>query len=74
MPADVIGPMADYLQQLETRARALVDAGTSLIDVVAAGQLPAFEAWDQYQAIHPRNISMAFLRFERERLFDIEVR
>jgi glyoxylase-like metal-dependent hydrolase (beta-lactamase superfamily II) len=68
-PTDVIAPEADYLQQLEARARALVDAGTSLIKVVEAGQLPAFAAWDQYEAIHPRNVSIAFLRAEREQLF-----
>jgi glyoxylase-like metal-dependent hydrolase (beta-lactamase superfamily II) len=71
-PADVIAPMADYLQQIEARARALVDADTSLINVVEASQLPAFQAWDQYQTIHPRNVSTAFLRVERERLFKDE--
>jgi hypothetical protein len=71
-PADVIAPMADYLQQIEARARALVDADTSLINVVEASQLPAFQAWDQYQTIHPRNVSTAFLRVERERLFKEE--
>jgi len=49
--------------------RALVDSGTSLIDVVDASELPAFESWDQYETIHPRNASTAFLRFERERMF-----
>lgn len=68
-PADVIAPMADYLRQIETRAQALLDAGTSLIQVVRASELPAFAAWDQYDTIHPRNASTAFLRAERERLF-----
>lgn len=67
--ADLIPAVASYLQQLEARARALVDSDTSLINVVEASELPAFESWDQYDTIHPRNASIAFLRFERERLF-----
>lgn len=67
--ADVIEPVASYLQQLQARARALVDAGASLIQVVDASALPAYAAWDQYDTIHPRNAALAFLRFERERMF-----
>jgi hypothetical protein len=67
--ADLIPAVASYLRQIEARARALVDSDTSLIDVVDASELPAFASWDQYDVIHPRNASIAFLRFERERLF-----
>ena len=67
--AEVIEPVASYLLALETRAHALVDAGTSLIDVVEASALPAYAAWDQYDTIHPRNAALAFLRFERQRMF-----
>ena len=64
--ADAIAAVQAYLEQLETRARALVAAGASLIGVPDASELPAYEAWDQYETIHRRNASIAFLRFERE--------
>jgi hypothetical protein len=49
--------------------RKLVTAGTSLLDVPDAGELPEYEGWDQYDIIHRRNASIAFLRFERELMF-----
>ena len=64
--ASAIAAVQAYLDQLEARARALVAQGLSLIDVPDASQLQAFEAWDQYETIHRRNASIAFLRVERE--------
>ncbi len=64
--ATAIAAVQAYLDQLEGRARALVAQGLSLIDVPDASQLEAFEAWDQYETIHRRNASIAFLRVERE--------
>ena len=64
--ATAIAAVQAYLDQLEARARALVAQGLSLIDVPDASQLQAFEAWDQYETIHRRNASIAFLRVERE--------
>lgn len=58
-----------YLVQLETRVRAMVAAGDSLLGVADAAELPDFAAWDQYDVIHRRNASIAFVRFEREMLF-----
>ena len=58
-----------YLLQLEARARALAEAGTSLIDVPDATLLPEFSHWAQYDSIHPRNATIAYLRFERELFF-----
>lgn len=58
-----------YLVQLEDRARALAEAGTSLIDVPDATVLPEFSQWAQYDSIHPRNATIAYLRFERELFF-----
>ncbi len=63
---NAIAAVQAYLEQLEARARALVAAGASLIGVPDASELPAYEAWDQYETIHRRNASIAFLRFERE--------
>ena len=47
--------------------------GASLIGVAEATELPEFARWDQYDTIHRRNASIAFLRFERELLFKSEM-
>jgi len=65
----LIDQVEGYLAQLEARIRALVKGGVSLLDVDEVGELPDFAAWDQYDPIHWRNASVAFLRFEREMLF-----
>lgn len=61
-----------YLDALEKKARTLVEAGASLINVADAADMPDYEAWDQYEIIHRRNASVAFLRFERELIFKPE--
>ncbi|HEY6512807.1 MAG TPA: MBL fold metallo-hydrolase [Burkholderiaceae bacterium] len=58
-----------YLLQLEARIRTLVASGTSLLDVADASELSEFESWDQYDTIHRRNASVAYVRVERELLF-----
>jgi glyoxylase-like metal-dependent hydrolase (beta-lactamase superfamily II) len=67
--AATIAGVQRYLAQLEARVRALLAAGTSLLDVPDTAELPEFESWDQYDLIHRRNASIAFLRFERELMF-----
>ena len=67
--ASLIKTVQQYLTQLETRARALVEKGTSLLSVSEDGELPEFENWDQYDTIHRRNAAIAFLRFERDLMF-----
>ena len=67
--ATAIHQVANYLSQLEARLRGLLRMGTSLLDVPDAAELPEFERWDQYEIIHRRNASIAFLRFERELMF-----
>ena len=67
--ARVMGGVQRYLEQLEARVRSLLAAGSSLLDVPDAAELPEFETWDQYDLIHRRNASIAFLRFERELMF-----
>jgi glyoxylase-like metal-dependent hydrolase (beta-lactamase superfamily II) len=64
-----IAEVERYLAALEKRVRALLEAGTSLLDVAEACELPDYQDWDQYDAIHRRNASIAFLRFERELMF-----
>lgn len=61
--------VARYLSQLETGARALVDRGVSLIDVNESMALSQYSDWDQYDTIHRRNASIAYLRVEREQFF-----
>jgi len=65
----VIDIVERYLVQLETRVRAMVAAGDSLLGAADAAELPDFDAWDQYDTIHRRNVSIAFVRFERDLLF-----
>ena len=75
-PVSELGAAIDgverYLQRLEATTRALVESGSSLINVADAADLPDYEAWDQYDIIHRRNASVAFLRFERELIFKPE--
>lgn len=61
-----LGEVEDYLTQIESGARTLVQRGVSLIDVSDALALAQFSGWDQYDIIHRRNASIAFLRIERE--------
>ena len=57
-----------YLEQLATRARALVKAGAPLSEVPDATPLPEFASWDQYDTVHRRNAAIVYLRYEREQL------
>ena len=65
----LIDSVERYLEQLERRVRAMVAAGDSLLGAPDAAELPEFERWDQYDTVHRRNVSIAFVRFERELLF-----
>jgi glyoxylase-like metal-dependent hydrolase (beta-lactamase superfamily II) len=67
--SELIGTVERYLAQLEAKVRGLVASGASLLGVAEAGELPEYERWDQYDVIHRRNASVAFLRFERELMF-----
>jgi glyoxylase-like metal-dependent hydrolase (beta-lactamase superfamily II) len=67
-PPVVIDTVERYLAQLEQGARALVQAGVSLMDVPDAVSLPEFKDWDLYDSVHRRNASIVFLRVERELL------
>ena len=66
--ARAIAGVQDYLEQLERKVRALLDSGASLLDVAEAAELPSYQSWDQYDVIHRRNASIAYLRYEREAL------
>jgi glyoxylase-like metal-dependent hydrolase (beta-lactamase superfamily II) len=68
-PPALIATVEGYLAQLETKLRSLVRSGVSLLDIADAGELPQYANWDQYDTIHRRNASVAYLRFERELLF-----
>jgi glyoxylase-like metal-dependent hydrolase (beta-lactamase superfamily II) len=65
----LIASIERYLMQLEDRARTLAQAGTELMAVPDATALPEFSGWAQYDTIHPRNATIAYLRFERELFF-----
>lgn len=66
---ELIDGVEQYLAALETKVRTIVAAGASLLGAADDADLPAYAAWDQYEVIHRRNASIAFLRFERELLF-----
>ena len=63
--AELVGTVERYLNQLQAGAAALLEAGTSLRDVPDALRLAEFEGWKQYDTIHRRNASVAFLRLEQ---------
>jgi glyoxylase-like metal-dependent hydrolase (beta-lactamase superfamily II) len=63
---EAIAGVQTYLRQLEERVRSMVTSGASLMNVGEAAELPTYERWDQYDTIHRRNASIAFLRIERE--------
>ena len=64
----MIAEVERYLEQLATRARALLAAGAPLSEVPDATALPDFASWDQYDTVHRRNASLMYLRYEREQL------
>ena len=64
----VVGAVAAYLRQLESRLIELATAGAALSEVPDATVLPAFRSWDQYDSIHRRNASIVFVRVEREQM------
>lgn len=68
-PPALAGRVEGYLVDLESKVRALLAGGVSLLDVPDAADLPAYRGWDQYDTVHRRNAAVAFLRFERELLF-----
>ncbi len=57
-----------YLEQLTTRAQALVKATVPLSEVPDSSALPDFAAWDQYATVHRRNATLVYQRYEREQL------
>jgi glyoxylase-like metal-dependent hydrolase (beta-lactamase superfamily II) len=58
-----------YLAQLDGKMRTMVASGASLLGAADEAELPDYADWDQYEIIHRRNASVAFLRIERELLF-----
>lgn len=65
----LVGQVADYLAQLQTRMAELLARGAALSEVAELAELPAFKGWDQYDTIHRRNASVVYLRLEREQMF-----
>ena len=66
---ELLADNARYLRRLEARVRELVEQGVSLLDAADAAELPEYSGWDEYDTIHRRNVSVAYLRIERELLF-----
>jgi glyoxylase-like metal-dependent hydrolase (beta-lactamase superfamily II) len=68
-PAQLIDTVERYLNQLEARLFALMNAGAALSEAPDQAVLPEFTGWDQYDTIHRRNASIMYVRLERELLF-----
>lgn len=66
--ARLIEGVEDYLRALEQRLIRLLDEGVPLSEVAERAELPAYQAWDQYEPIHRRNAAMLFLRLEHAQL------
>jgi glyoxylase-like metal-dependent hydrolase (beta-lactamase superfamily II) len=67
--AKLIDTVESYLNQLEARLLALMNAGAALSEAPDQAGLPEFAGWDQYDTIHRRNASIMYVRLERELLF-----
>lgn len=65
-PAQLIGTIRHYLERLEGRMQALLDAGTALSEVAEGAHLAEFQDWQQYETTHRRNASIVFLQLERK--------
>jgi glyoxylase-like metal-dependent hydrolase (beta-lactamase superfamily II) len=66
---ELIDTVARYLDQLEARLLALMNAGAALSEAPDQAVLPEFAGWDQYDTIHRRNASIMYVRLERDLLF-----
>lgn len=67
-PAAAFAPVRGYLDALEARVRALVEAGTALSALPTAAALPAYAGWSGYATVHRRNAADLYLRLERDSL------
>jgi glyoxylase-like metal-dependent hydrolase (beta-lactamase superfamily II) len=59
-----IDAMQCYLRELDSAVRRQYDSGASLLEAVAAVQLPAFAAWHEYAALHPQNVQYRYRQLE----------
>jgi hypothetical protein len=60
--------VADYLDQLARVTRRAYDDGIGLAAAPARVELPRFERWAMYEAIHRRNAHFQYLRLEAQEL------
>jgi hypothetical protein len=56
--------MRAYLLALEAQARALYDAGASLMEAVDGADLPGYRDWAMYPATHRKNVQQRYLELE----------
>jgi glyoxylase-like metal-dependent hydrolase (beta-lactamase superfamily II) len=59
-----IGEMRAYLLALEAQARALYDAGASLMEAVDGADLFGYRDWAMYPATHRKNVQQRYLELE----------
>jgi len=59
-----ISDMQRYLQQIDTAVRREYQRGASLLETVAAVQLPAYASWNEYAVLHPQNVQYLYRQLE----------
>lgn len=59
-----IDAMQRYLRQIDAAVRAEYQRGSSLLEAVAAVQLPEFAGWKEYAALHPQNVQYLYRQLE----------
>jgi glyoxylase-like metal-dependent hydrolase (beta-lactamase superfamily II) len=63
-----IDRMRRYLLDLDSRVRALYQAGVSLLEAVDRAELPAYAGWAMYPVNHRRNVQQRYLQLELDEL------
>ncbi|MCX7072110.1 MAG: MBL fold metallo-hydrolase [Gammaproteobacteria bacterium] len=59
-----IDDMQRYLREIDRAVRAEYQRGASLLETVAAVQLPAFADWNAYASLHPQNVQYLYRQLE----------
>jgi len=66
--ATAIDNFAVYLRSIDRKVRELYEAGVTLSDAEAQGDLPEFKMWSLYREQHQKNVHRAYLQIEQEDL------
>jgi len=59
-----INDMQRYLRLIDAAVRAEYQRGSSLLEAVAAVQIPEFASWKEYPVLHPQNVQYLYRQLE----------